>query len=125
MFPHAARFERWLRRRSPHAATPIHHLNDLKLFFAWAGDPPAASTLHDIDAYVPTEGFAPTTATSSATQCPQSTGGWSLSARSITFLTPSPARHWLTWSSPSSRHPPGTPSAPRCQRWSVVTLTSR
>ena len=57
MFPHAARFERWLRRRSPHAATPIHHLNDLKLFFAWAGDPPAASTLHDIDAYVPIGGL--------------------------------------------------------------------
>ena len=54
MFPHAARFERWLRRRSPHAATPIHHLNDLKLFFAWAGKSPAAITLHGIDAYVPT-----------------------------------------------------------------------
>jgi hypothetical protein len=54
MFPHAERFERWLRRRSLHAATPIHDLNDLKLFFAWAGKPPAAITLHDIDAYVPT-----------------------------------------------------------------------
>jgi site-specific recombinase XerD len=52
MFPHAARFERWLHRRSPHAATPIHYLNDLKLFFAWAGKSPAAITLHDIDAYI-------------------------------------------------------------------------
>jgi site-specific recombinase XerD len=52
MFPHAQRFEKWLRRRSPHAATPIHYLNDLKLFFAWAGKPPTAITLHDVDAYL-------------------------------------------------------------------------
>ena len=57
MFPHAERFERWLRRRSPHAATPIHYLNDLKFFFAWAGKSPAAITLHDIDAYIPIGGL--------------------------------------------------------------------
>jgi site-specific recombinase XerD len=52
MFPHAQRFEKWLRRRSPHTATPTHYLNDLKLFFAWAGKPPEAITLHDVDAYL-------------------------------------------------------------------------
>jgi hypothetical protein len=52
MFPHAQHFEKWLRRRSPHATTPIHYLNDLKLFFAWAGKPPKAITLHDVDAYI-------------------------------------------------------------------------
>jgi hypothetical protein len=40
MFPHAQRFEKWLRRRNPHTATPVHYTNDLKLFFAWAGKPP-------------------------------------------------------------------------------------
>jgi site-specific recombinase XerD len=52
MFPHAERFGKWLRRRSPHAATPIHYTNDLKLFFAWAGKPPTAITLNDVDAYL-------------------------------------------------------------------------
>jgi len=57
MFPHAQRFDKWLRRRSPHATTPIHYTNDLKLFFAWAGKPPTAITLHDVDAYIPTGGL--------------------------------------------------------------------
>jgi site-specific recombinase XerD len=52
MFPHAQRFEKWLRRRSPHPTTPVHYLNDLKLFFAWAGKPPSAITLYDVDAYL-------------------------------------------------------------------------
>ena len=52
MFPQAGRFERWLRRRSPHATTSVHYLNDLKLFFAWAGKPPTAIILHDVDAYI-------------------------------------------------------------------------
>jgi hypothetical protein len=56
MVPHAQRFDKWLRRRSPHAATPTHYLNDLKLFFAWAGKSPNAITLHDVDAYIPTGG---------------------------------------------------------------------
>jgi hypothetical protein len=34
MFPQAEGFDRGLRRRSPHTATPVHYLNDLKLFFA-------------------------------------------------------------------------------------------
>jgi hypothetical protein len=29
-----------------------HHTNDLKLFFAWAGKPPTAITLHDVDVYI-------------------------------------------------------------------------
>jgi hypothetical protein len=49
MLPQAERFDRWLRRRSPHAATPAHYLNDLKLFLAWAGKAPKAITLHDVD----------------------------------------------------------------------------
>jgi len=52
MFPELERFEKWLRRTSPCAATPIHYLNDLKLFFAWAGKPSNPITLHDVDAYI-------------------------------------------------------------------------
>jgi len=47
MFPHAQHFEKWLRHRSPHAATPVHYTSGLKLFFAWAGKPPTAITLHN------------------------------------------------------------------------------
>jgi hypothetical protein len=113
MFPDAERFERWLRRRSPHATTPIHYLNDLKLFFAWAGNAPTAITLRDIDAYVPTGGFAPITAGSSAAQSARSTGGWPLSSRSTTSLKPSPGtRHPTRSSPPPPRHAPGTSTAP-------------
>jgi hypothetical protein len=52
MFPQAEGFDRWLRRRSPHAATPVHHGNDSKLFFAWAGKAPKAITVHDVDTYI-------------------------------------------------------------------------
>lgn len=52
MFPHAERFDRWLRRTSPHATTAVHYLNDLKLFLTWAGKAPQATTLCDVDAYV-------------------------------------------------------------------------
>jgi site-specific recombinase XerD len=52
MFLHAHRFEMWLRRRSPHATTPVHYTSDVKLFFAWAGKPPKAITLYDVDAYI-------------------------------------------------------------------------
>lgn len=46
------RFGKWLRRKNPHATTRVHYLNDLKLFFAWAGKPPNAITLLDVDAYI-------------------------------------------------------------------------
>jgi len=52
MIPEIARFGKWLRRRSPHATTPIHYVNDLELFFAWASKPPSAITIQDVDAYV-------------------------------------------------------------------------
>ncbi len=52
MLPEVERFSKWLRRRSPHAATCVHYTNDLELFLAWANKPLEAITLHDIDAYI-------------------------------------------------------------------------
>jgi len=46
------RFIKWLRCRSPHAATHVHYASDLKLFFAWAGKPANAISFHDVDAYI-------------------------------------------------------------------------
>lgn len=52
MVPEVQRFGKWLRRKNPHATTPIHYLSDLRLFFNWVGKPPDAITLHDVDAYI-------------------------------------------------------------------------
>jgi site-specific recombinase XerD len=52
MLPEIERFNKWLRRRSPHATTHIHYTNDLQLFFTWADKSPSAITLQDIDAYI-------------------------------------------------------------------------
>ncbi len=52
MLPEIERFNKWLRRRSPHASTHIHYTNDLQLFFAWTEKPPSDVTLRDIDAYI-------------------------------------------------------------------------
>ena len=52
MLPELLRFNKWLRRRSPHTTTHRHYANDLELFFAWAGKPPNQITLRDVDAYV-------------------------------------------------------------------------
>jgi hypothetical protein len=52
MFPEIERFKKWLRCRSPQATTHVHYTNDVKLFFTLADKPPAAITLHDMDAYV-------------------------------------------------------------------------
>ena len=52
MLPEIDRFNKWLRRRSPHTSTHIHYTNDLKLFFAWADKPPTAITMRDVDAYI-------------------------------------------------------------------------
>ena len=52
MLPEIRRFNKWLRRRSPHATTHIHYTNDLKLFFIWADKSPSAITIRDIDAYI-------------------------------------------------------------------------
>jgi site-specific recombinase XerC len=52
MFSEIERFAKWLRCRSPHATTHVHYTSDVRLFFDRAGKPPAAVTLHDVDAYV-------------------------------------------------------------------------
>jgi hypothetical protein len=52
MFPEIEHFNKWLRCRSPHAATHVHYTNDVKIFFAWATKPPDTITRHDVDVYV-------------------------------------------------------------------------
>jgi site-specific recombinase XerD len=52
MVSEVTRFNKWLRRKSPHATTHIHYTNDLKLFFAWANKPPDAITVADVDRYI-------------------------------------------------------------------------
>lgn len=52
MLPELLRFSKWLRRRSPHAATHVHYTNDLELFFAQVNKPPNEITIPDIDAYI-------------------------------------------------------------------------
>ena len=52
MLSEIVRFNKWLRRKAPHATTHIHYTNDLKLFFAWAGKSPASVTLNDVDAFI-------------------------------------------------------------------------
>lgn len=52
MFPEIDHFHKWLRCRSPHTSTHVHYTSDVKLFFAWAGKPPASIILHDVCAYV-------------------------------------------------------------------------
>jgi integrase/recombinase XerC len=52
MLPEVQQFHKWLRRKSPHTSTARHYTNDLQLFFQWAGKPPSAITLRDVDAYI-------------------------------------------------------------------------
>ncbi len=52
MLAEVARFNKWLRRKSPHATTPIHYTNDLKLFFNWVHKPPEQVTVCDVDGYI-------------------------------------------------------------------------
>lgn len=52
MLPEIERFQRWLRRKAPHASTPIHYTNHLKLFFAWLGKLPIEVRVADIDAFI-------------------------------------------------------------------------
>jgi len=52
MLPEIVRFNKWLRRRSPHAATHRHYTHDLALFFDWMDKPPNEVTLRDIDAFI-------------------------------------------------------------------------
>ena len=52
MLPEIERFQRWLRRKAPHASTPIHYTNDLKQFFDWLGKPPSQVRIQDVDAFI-------------------------------------------------------------------------
>lgn len=52
MLTEIVQFQQWLRRRSPHASTPLHYKNDLELFFAWSGKPPGQITPGDVDAFI-------------------------------------------------------------------------
>ncbi|MCD4672769.1 MAG: tyrosine-type recombinase/integrase [Anaerolineaceae bacterium] len=52
MLPEIQAYQKWLRRRSPHASTPIHYGSDLKLFFKWLDKPIDQVTVVDVDAYI-------------------------------------------------------------------------
>lgn len=52
MLAEIARFQQWLRRRSPHASTHIHYANDVELFFNWCDKAVGEVTAVDIDAYI-------------------------------------------------------------------------
>ncbi len=52
MLSEVGRFDKWLRRRSPHSSTHVHYTSDLKLFFTWAGKTPAAVIPRDVDLFV-------------------------------------------------------------------------
>ena len=52
MLPELEKFNKWLRRRSPHATTHVEYAKDLRLFFAWVDKPPDQVNLRDVDAYI-------------------------------------------------------------------------
>jgi site-specific recombinase XerD len=52
MLPEVLRFNKWLRRRSPHATTAVEYTKDLRLFFDWVDKPPNQITLRDVDAFI-------------------------------------------------------------------------
>jgi site-specific recombinase XerD len=52
MLPEVVRFNKWLRRRSPHATTSVEYTKDLRLFFDWVSKPPDEITLRDVDAFI-------------------------------------------------------------------------
>jgi site-specific recombinase XerC len=52
MLSEIERFDKWLRRKSPHTTTHLHYTNDLNLFFAWANKPPPAITVRDVDEFI-------------------------------------------------------------------------
>lgn len=52
MLSEIVRFDKWLRRKSPHTTTHIHYVNDLQLFFAWANKPPSVITVRDVDEFI-------------------------------------------------------------------------
>lgn len=52
MLPEIEQFQKWLRRKAPHASTHIHYASDLCQFFTWAEKPPGDITVQDIDAFI-------------------------------------------------------------------------
>jgi site-specific recombinase XerC len=52
MLPEIERFQRRLRRKSPHASTPIHYISYLSLFFDWAKKAPQQIRPQDVDAFI-------------------------------------------------------------------------
>ena len=52
MLPEIQRFQKWLKRKAPHASTPIHYGNDLELFFAWLSKPPGEVRVSDVDSFI-------------------------------------------------------------------------
>ena len=52
MLPEIEKFQKWLRRKSPHASTHIHYVSDVRLFFAWANKSPGEVTVRDVDEYI-------------------------------------------------------------------------
>lgn len=52
MLTEVTKFNKWLRRKSPHTSTHIHYTSDLQLFFTWAKKHPLEIDVRDIDAYI-------------------------------------------------------------------------
>jgi site-specific recombinase XerD len=52
MLPEIERFQKWLRRKAPHASTPKHYGNDLELFFAWLQKLPDEVRVADVDSFI-------------------------------------------------------------------------
>lgn len=52
MLTEVTKFNKWLRRKSPHSSTALHYTNDLELFFAWAKKRPTGIRISDVDAYI-------------------------------------------------------------------------
>jgi site-specific recombinase XerD len=52
MLPEIDKFQKWLRRRNPHASTSIHYVSDVSLFFVWINISPQAINVQEIDRYI-------------------------------------------------------------------------
>lgn len=52
MLPEIERFQKWLRRKSPHTSTHIHYTSDVKLFFAQVGKLPNEIGILEVDGFI-------------------------------------------------------------------------
>jgi len=52
MLSEIERFDKWLRRKSPHTATRIHYVSDSNCFSTGSKKPPNAITVLDVDAFI-------------------------------------------------------------------------